>query len=416
MRKFKSANSELTWVRLLESILRENGRPCISVHLLLGYHEWISTAEAIATNYPFWAEVFRVGANLVLLSHRFDQCWPLIPITGYEEADFQQLDISSLAYRNPAARSLVDAGLVNVGQLFMTNDLGQVDRTQVKPYNLLENEFGIIFTQPIKNSLTGLINHIRRRFDGSTTFLAMPTTTIKSLIGIFKSGCHAATRLLLRQQRSGWEWGDMIRSYFTYSRDQLINISSVEFSKSFYRSRRSTLPPSMQWNSIQILLRTLWTNVKEQRTTRRILDQNVGNPLCTNCHSHPEHTVHLMFHCQTAQGVWIVIAEKFNDAVKTVRNTQTTIQLTMDTIMYNHPPDYLREQEVRDCIDIVMLVKHVLYRLRFRTNIEAIPSTRRILVECAIELEKANTVRYSLNRFSVVFTKFTELIKTFVGF
>ena len=208
----------------------------------------------------------------------------------------------------------------------------------------------------------------------------------------------------------------MVRSYFTYNRDNLINISSVEFSKSFYRSRRSTLPPAVQWNSLQILLRTLWTNVKEQRSTRRRYDQNVGNPLCSNCHLELEHTVHLLFHCQTARGVWIKITEKFNEAVKTFRNTQEMIHLSLDTIMYNHPPEHLRDQEIRDCIDIVMMVKHILYRLRFRPNPDVVPSTRRILVECSIELEKANTVRNFLNKSSLIFTKFIELIKNSVGF
>ena len=417
IRKFQNASSELTWVRLLESTLRDKGRPSIRVHLLLGYHEWTSTAEALSTDYPFWGEVFRVGAKLMLLSHRFDQCWPLIPITGYEEADFQHLDISSLAYRNPAARALTDAGLVNIGQLFQVNELGHVDRAQLKPFDQLENEFNVAITQPIRNSITGLVNHIRRRFNGSTTFLALTSTTVKSLLGIFKSGCHAATRLLLKQQRDGWEWGDMIRSFYTYSRDNLINISSVEFSKSFYRSRRSTLPPSVQWNSIQVLLRTLWTNVKEQRTMRRMVDQNLANPLCSNCHLQPEHTVHLLFDCQTAQGVWDRITDKFNEALQAVRNVPVAIQLkNMNTIMFNHPPEHLKDQEVRDCIDVVMLVKHILYRLRFRPNVDSVPSTRRILVEFVIEIEKANTVRNFLNRNTFVFNKFIELIKTSVGF
>ena len=88
----------------------------------------------------------------------------------------------------------------------------------------------------------------------------------------------------------------------------------------------------------------------------------------------------------------------------------------MNTIMFNHPPEHLKDQEVRDCIDVVMLVKHILYRLRFRPNVDSVPSTRRILVEFVIEIEKANTVRNFLNRNTFVFNKFIELIKTSVGF
>ena len=92
--------------------------------------------------------------------------------------------------------------------------------------------------------------------------------TILSLVSTKKKGCYEATRLLLRQKRSTWRWGELIRSYFTYREDKMINISSNEFSRSFIRTRKSTLPPSVQWSNLQVLLHTLWTNVKEQRSRR----------------------------------------------------------------------------------------------------------------------------------------------------
>ena len=416
IRKLLNPNANLTWVRILELNLRNHGRPSIGMHFQLGYHEWRMTDEALTPSFPFWAEVFRTGALLMQLSHRYDQLWSLIPILGYEEADFQQIDISTLSYVNPAARILTDAGLVNIGQLFCLNDLGQVDRRNAKPFEQLEAEFHLTLSTPIKNSLTGLINHIRRRFARNYSHLPSSSTTLVSLVRTNKSGCNAATRLILKEMRKNWEWGDFIKSFFTYSRDDLINISSEEFSKSFYRSRRSTLSPSVQWNSLQVLLRTLWTNVKEQRSSRGRLDYNLSNPLCSNCHLHPEHTIHLLVHCSVANGVWIRISEKLNDSIRQTRNMIHDIVLSSDNILFNFPPEHLTDAESRDCLDIIMLVKHILYRLRFRANIDAVPSARRILVELVIELEKACLVRNHLNKNTTLFLIFIGHIKNIVGF
>ena len=414
-RKFSRDNSQITWCRILEEMLREGGRPAISQHMVLGFHEWRITGDALDAS-PFWATVFHTIANLISLSHEFDRCWPQIPLTGYERSDFSIIDISTLSYGNPNVKRIVDAGLVNIGQVFLANDLGHVDRSRMKDFGVLEQEFGVNIALPIRNSIIGLVNQVKRRYRGAQSYAQSSMTTIQSLLATRQSGGYEATRLLLKQQRNGWDWGDYPRSFFTYSRDQLISITAAEFSRAFYYVRGSTLPPSIQWTSFQIMLRTLWTNVKESGTLRNLANENPIGQWCSNCHLLPEHTVHLILQCHLAAAVWEDVERVFNETTLSLRDDYVQIQFGRDNIMFNVPPQGLRSSERRDFIDTVMLVKHVLYRLKFRHDPNSIPSVRRVLVILGIDLEKAILVRNFLGKNSTMLQGFLGSIQARTGF
>ena len=414
-RKFSRVNTQVIWSRILEEMLREKGRPTISQHLVLGFHEWKITGDALDAS-PFWAKVFHTIANLIYLSHEFDRCWALVPLTGYEQSDFSIIDISTLSYRNPNVKRIVDAGLINIGQVFLANDLGHVDGSRLKDFDDLEQEYGVNITLPVRNSIIGLANQIKRRYRGSQSFAQSSMTTIQSLLATRKSGGHEATRLLLRQQRNGWEWGDYPRSFSTYSRDHLINLSAFEFSRAFYHIRGSSLPPSTQWTSFQVMLRTLWTNVKESGTLRNLTSENPIGQWCSNCHLLPEHTVHLIYQCHIAAAAWEEVESSFNEVALLLRQDFVPIQFGRDNIMFNVPPQGLSSNERRDFIDIVMLVKHVLYRLKFRHDPNSIPSVRRVLVVLCIDLEKAVLVRNFLGKNSHMLQRFLASVQTRAGF
>ena len=413
-RKFRHPNQRLTWVRILEEQLRECRRPPLAKHGALGYHEWKATAEAIDST--FWSQVFHTMAELIALSHEFDRYWHIIPITGYELNDFGTVDISSLAYVNPPVKRMIDAGLVNIGQLFNESAVGTIDRGSLKTFDQLEQEFSTDIPPLVRNSISALAVQVRRRYQASSSYVLSPLTTILSLLSVKSSGCQEASRLLLKQQRRDWTWGDFPRSYFTYTLEQRIGISSQQFSASFRRTRSSTLPPSFQWTSMQILLRTLWTNVKESNTIRNLTSSSPISNWCSICHLQPEHTSHLIFDCHVAQGAWMVTQDKFNQCVARTRNDYVPIEIGYDQAMFNHPPDGLNDQEKRDLVDILMVTKHVLYRLKFRENMNRVPSTRLVTTIMCIELEKASTVRDFLGKASLTFTRFIEMLKEQVGF
>ena len=112
----------------------------------------------------------------------------------------------------------------------------------------------------------------------------------------------------------------------------------------------------------------------------------------------------------------MVTQDKFNQCVARTRNDYVPIEIGYDQAMFNHPPDGLNDQEKRDLVDILMVTKHVLYRLKFRENMNRVPSTRLVTTIMCIELEKASTVRDFLGKASLTFTRFIEMLKEQVGF
>ena len=90
--------------------------------------------------------------------------------------------------------------------------------------------------------------------------------------------------------------------------------------------------------------------------------------------------------------------------------------LSRDNIMFNHPPNDISEEQKHDIIDIVMVVKHAIYRLKFRENLLAIPSIRLLMVIVTMDLEKAATVWNYMNKDSFLLAEVTDKIKLRAGF
>ena len=82
--------------------------------------------------------------------------------------------------------------------------------------------------------------------------------------------------------------------------------------------------------------------------------------------------------------------------------------INSDNVMFNYPPD-APSQLQEDIIDIIMIMKHVLYRLKFCENRNVFPSPRMATVIAALELEKIIKVRNYM-------TNFTKNLKTRAGF
>ena len=94
----------------------------------------------------------------------------------------------------------------------------------------------------------------------------------------------------------------------------------------------------------------------------------------------------------------------------------THIVLTMDNVLFNHPPPMTPETVKFDLIDIIMLVKHVLYRLKFRDNLLVLPTLRLVTVITVVDLERAVLVRNSLNRSASFMIIILDKLKTRAGF
>ena len=195
----------------------------------------------------------------------------------------------------------------------------------------------------------------------------------------------------------------------------MINISSREFSKALARSRSNPLPPSIQWTSISVFLRTLWTNVKEARTGRNLARQTPVNTACSNCGLAPERTIHLLYQCPLAQQVWTYLVEEINALAITSDPTHNNIQLNSDLVLFNHIPNSLPDQLAVDLLQIVMIVKHLMYRFKFRENLTRLPTMRLSLLTAALELDKTIMVRQRNGLDSYFLANMVEKIKNHVG-
>ena len=125
------------------------------------------------------------------------------------------------------------------------------------------------------------------------------------------------------------------------------------------------VPPSIQWTSISVFLRTLWTNVKEARTVRNQASQAPVTSTCSNCGLSPERTRHLLYQCPLAQQVWTYLIDEINELASINNPTQSLIPLTSDLVLFNHTPNILSDQLSTDLLQTVMTVKLLIYRFKF---------------------------------------------------
>ena len=416
-RKFCRPNHSLAWTTMLESLLTEHHRPTILQHVSLGPMEWQQTAESIHDASSFWSEVFSSIGTIIKLSHEYDRHWALIPILGYEESPNTN-DISSLSSRNPAAFNLHQAGLRVVGQLFQTNQTGHLIVSSIKSFETLEAEFNIVIPIILRNSISTLLRQIKLSFRStiaSASTLFERVSTLQSLIRSQKSGCGQASRLLLHQQRTHWQWGQFPRSFSTYLADNMTNITSREFSKALASTRSNLLPPSIQWSSITVFLRTMWTNVKEARTARNLVSTTPTSPNCSNCGLAPERTIHLLFECSLAQQVWSHLLTEFNDLATTNNPTHSPVILSSDLVLFNHTPRGLAEPLACELTQLVMIFKHLIYRFKFRENMNRFPTLRLALLTAALELDKVTLVRQRNGLDTTFIDNLVERLKTNVG-
>ena len=239
-------------------------------------------------------------------------------------------------------------------------------------------------------------------------------STLQSLVRSRKTGCSHATRLILQDKRKNWEWGPTPRSFFTYQTDGLIDITAKDFSKSMLLTRSNILAPPVQWTSIQIFIRTLWTNVKEAGTPHNMNRNNPISPNCSNCGQLPEHTIHLMFECTLAQQIWTTVTNEFNSALAEEHQGAQPVILTRNSVLFNHIRS-LTSALNKDLLHIVMTVKHRIYQFKFRENQERYPSHRLALLSIALDVDKVITIRQQNGLNSSFIEKFNNRLKSIVG-
>ena len=342
----------------------------------LGVKEWRKTAEKLDNVSKYWAEVFRAGEMMQKLQIEQKPVWCSIPIVGFIDAG-DEVMMTSIEYANGLVRPIINGGLRVIGQLFKTDEAGMIDASRMKTLEEVQADFNVHAS--LWNTIVSIVNEVKAKYAGQIRAKKWRQTTqtcLEMLVARYKKGCSAATRLLLENERKEWKWGNVPPSYKTYVQDGMVGVKEDEFMNSFSIVRNTVLAPSMQWTSTQILLRTIWTRIKESHSRRG----NV-NVRCLNCGIEPEHTKHLFYSCRLVRES----KDKLELAIKGGRSQET--KLTENMVLFHVYESDASTTERRDIDDLLIIFKHVLWRLRFRENTERFPTARQVIVTLIIEME-----------------------------
>ena len=384
LKKFREEYRNEGWFIVLSRWLEEIDRPKIEEHMKMGVTEWKRTEEKMRIKSKYWADVFAAGAEIQKLTIKQKKEWHMIPIMGSNEGQNQIMQ-NTLEFRNQAARRIVSSGLWVVGQLFHVNDRGQIDPRRMKTYQEIDAQYNCMSIL-MWNSLVTQVQEIKRRYRQqveNVPVMATQVTPLEAIVKKYAKGNSAANKLFLKADREEWAQGEVPPSYATYVRDGITQIDSGEFMQAFVKIRKSELMASFQWTSTQVLLRTLWTKVKELKA--RPFAQN-GDDRCVNCGQAAEHTVHMLYECTLTQGVIDHVARMINQGM------ENEIDLTSDVVLFHVKPEGISNELQKDLTDILLIVKHVIYRLRFRENLNVMPVVKAVIIEVILELEKFDRI------------------------
>ena len=380
-RRFNESYRNEGWFIVLSRWLEEVDRPSVVQHMKMGEIEWRKTGERIRQKSEYWADVFTAGAEIQRLAVEEKGEWEKIPIMGISGRK-NIITRSSIEYVNPEARQIVNSQLKVVGQLFHINQQGQINSERMKTRQEVQAEFNCIANPMMWNVLVSEVNKIKRKYSQRRPARAVrpgTETVLERIVRKHAKGNSAANRLFLSAERKEWSHRDVPRSYQTYKDEGITQIEAKEFMEAFEQVRKSELLASFQWTSTQILLRTLWTRVKESRARPYAA---LGDDRCVNCLMGPEHTAHLMFDCVLAQGVLRNISRMIN------LYTEIDVNLTRDVVLFHVKPGEITNELQRDLTDILMIVKHVLYRSRFDEEIVRLPTAKGMTIIVISELTK----------------------------
>ena len=414
VRKFTMPDLRLVWIQILDLMLSRQNRPTAAVHTKLGVSEWRKSADLLQNESSYWEHVFRSIAEILELEHRYDVCWVDVPILGYEGMGDMQT-YASLHYRNPTVRTMFDNGLICVGQLFSLGRDGFVDPNLRKSFDQIENEFNVVLPIPVRNSITGLCTKVKETFRQqmlTTHVLVSTTTSLVRMTQKTKAGCNQITRLLLKADRELWTWGPVPKSFTTYSADQIINIDADSFRRALKGIRKNVLMPSVQWTSLSICLRTLWTKVKQAKRNQIVGPVDVA---CSNCNAEPETTTHLVYECILAQQM---LTRYFNIVDQIISERSGSRQVTnwsVDAVLFHHLPDIHNDYR-QLVIEGLMLIKHALVRLKYRPDIHRLPTLRRLTLLIILDIDNYIMCRETVpNKPSWFFSEMQTQMKELIG-
>ena len=126
--------------------------------------------------------------------------------------------------------------------------------------------------------------------------------------------------------------------------------------------------------------------------------------------------MHLIFDCTPAQRLWQEVVSAFNDILSAADPEHTPVMISSDLILFNHPPEGLSQLHSRDLIDIIMLGKHAIIKLKYRQNQERSLNERLLIATVSIDADKIIAIRTRAGQPLNIFDVLVQKLKTLVGF
>ena len=286
------------------------------------------------------------------------------------------------------ARLVARSGLRTIGQLFKTNEAGHILPNSMKSYHELQEDF--YMHNDVWNSIKSYASEVKRRFSISVqqgTARVESRTILESIVWKYRKGNSIVTRMILADERQRWAHGEVPRSHWTYTtRDGISDIDSGSFMAAFDTVMNSELKPSIKWTSMQVLLRTLWTRVKERNARPGV------NASCLNCGQADEHTAHMLFECQLMRGILNVVERVINSL------GNLNISFNLDSVLFHKITGCENEDLKCEINDVLLVTKHIVYRVRFRENVDRFPTIRMMVLTLIIELQKLVPAKRRVNK------------------
>jgi hypothetical protein len=140
-----TAGKETMFIRIIEELLRQKGRPNLATHIeSLGPTEWEKTADRVVTKNSMLGMAFRSMADYLTKLEDSPEDWHLSPIRGHTK-------FSKLLPLYPAeAATLEVQRMTTVSQLFDTHLSGRIDKvispevlTALAPYPMLRHKLNL---------------------------------------------------------------------------------------------------------------------------------------------------------------------------------------------------------------------------------------------------------------------------------
>jgi hypothetical protein len=311
-----TAGNETMFIRIIEEMLRQKGRPNLTTHIdSLGPKEWEKTANKIIIKNRMVGMAFQSMADYLTKLEDSPEDWHLAPIRGHTK-------FSKLLPLYPAeAATLEVQRITTVSQIFDTHLSGRIDKSispevmnSLAPYPMLRHKLKALVQALLKQPF-------HNKYSCPRSNLAILTN-----MDINLSRRYRIKNRELLDTAIG-----VAPSYHTRIRDGLaVRPSQQDFTNAYNILRLPTITSKTRETAFQILNCTIWTNNKAFKSRLR------PDPYCERCKK-VETMEHLLCECEYySEPLWNKLAEGLTMLLNDISTDRVPrIELGQTNIIFN---------------------------------------------------------------------------------